>query len=303
MTWTAFFLIIASAMFHASWNLLAKKNKMTLPFLAVLFFCSMLVTANIFFWTPVDYFSLPIKFWGALFFTLIGDAIYWVGLMTSYRLMDMSSAYPMMRSLPILLTAAATSILGTGDKLTACAVAGIILIFAGCMSIPLPSYKEWNWHSYFRKGMLFVFITACGTTWYTIMDSQTQKILRDALSGSGISTPMLSISYYAMRELLLTAGVCIPVLLIPRHRKQLKHIWSEYRLAPLFAGLFASLTYALVLLAMNYVNNVSYVQVFRQVGLLIGMAGAFFLLKEKITLPKIIGGLLIVTGLILSVLK
>ena len=72
---------------------------------------------------------------------------------------------------------------------------------------------------------------------------------------------------------------------------------------PVLAGIFASLTYGLIIIAMNYVDNVSYIQVFRQLGLLLGMGGAIIFLKEKVTVPKVIGGISVVTGLILSVLK
>ncbi|MBO7329253.1 MAG: hypothetical protein J6W00_10840, partial [Lentisphaeria bacterium] len=69
------------------------------------------------------------------------------------------------------------------------------------------------------------------------------------------------------------------------------------------AGLFASFTYITVLLAMNYVSNVSYVQVFRQIGLIFGMAGGIIILKEHCSLPKIVGAALILFGLVLTVLK
>ena len=71
---------------------------------------------------------------------------------------------------------------------------------------------------------------------------------------------------------------------------------------PVLAGLFASMTYVLVLLAMNYVSNVSFVQVFRQIGLIFGVAGGVIFFKESLTLPKLLGMGLIFTGLVISVL-
>ena len=59
----------------------------------------------------------------------------------------------------------------------------------------------------------------------------------------------------------------------------------------------------LVLLAMNYVSNVSYVQAFRQLGLVIGMLEGFFILKERCTLTRILGIVLIVSGLVMTVMK
>ena len=71
---------------------------------------------------------------------------------------------------------------------------------------------------------------------------------------------------------------------------------------PLLAGVFAGLTYILVLIAMNYVTNVSYVQGFRQLGLVIGMLEGIFILKERCTLTRVLGITLIVSGLVLTVL-
>ena len=54
---------------------------------------------------------------------------------------------------------------------------------------------------------------------------------------------------------------------------------------------------------MNYVSNVSYVQAFRQLGLVIGMLEGFFILKERCTLTRILGIVLIVSGLVMTVMK
>ena len=71
----------------------------------------------------------------------------------------------------------------------------------------------------------------------------------------------------------------------------------------ILAGVFASFSYSLVLCAMNYVSNVSYVQVFRQLGLPIGMGLGVLILKERCTATKITGVILILAGLAVSVMK
>lgn len=80
------------------------------------------------------------------------------------------------------------------------------------------------------------------------------------------------------------------------------NIFRERQWSAVAAGLFASMTYVTVLLAMNYVTNVSYVQVFRQLGLIFGLLGGVLILKERCSMPKVIGTLLIISGLILTVL-
>ncbi len=305
MTWTAFFLIITSATLHASWNLLAKKYHMTLPFYAVICGTAALMWLHVQFWTPVPVWSMPWQFWVSVFGSVFSDSVlYCGGLVMAYRLMDMSSAYPMMRSLPLLLTVAVTALCGMGKPLSACAVCGMILVFAGCVCMPLKRFSDFNWRNYISKNMLFVLLTACGTTGYTIFDSLSQSFMKKAVVDCGldISKPVLSVSYYSTRGIVLTSCLMLMALGIPRQRKHFAEMWKECKWAPFAAGFFASLTYVLVLISMNYVDNVSYVQVFRQLGLLIGLFAGVVILKEKGALPKYIGGALIVAGLILSVL-
>ena len=79
--------------------------------------------------------------------------------------------------------------------------------------------------------------------------------------------------------------------------RKLAATWNPY-----LAGVFAAFAYALVLLAMNHVSNVSFVQAFRQLSLPIGAFLGYLILKEKITRSRWIGLGLIMAGLLLSVL-
>lgn len=302
MSWTAFFLIVISAVLHASWNLLAKKYHMTLPFYAVICSTAAAMWLHVQFWTPVPVWDLPWQFWASLAGSVASDAMIYCGaLVMVYRLMDMSTAYPMMRSLPLLLTVGVTALFGMGKSLSVCAVVGMTMVFFGCMCVPLKQFSDWNWRSYLQKNMFFVLLAACGTTGYTVFDSLSQEIMRNAVAHLNISKPVLSLSYYSTRGIFLSSTLMLMALSIPRQRKHFLEMWKECKWAPFAAGISASLTYVLVLIAMNYVNNVSFVQVFRQLGMLVGLFAGIIILKEKGSLPKYIGSLLIVAGLILSV--
>ena len=155
--------------------------------------------------------------------------------------------------------------------------------------------------AYLNRNMLFILVVACGTTGYTVFDSQAQKILRDAVTN--VSRPVLSLTYYSSRGLVLSATLLTIVFCCRKERENVRTFIKEHNFNPVFAGLFATCAYSLVLIAMNYVSNVSYVQVFRQLGLLVGVAGGILILKERCSAPKIIGSLLIVSGLIMTVIK
>ena len=68
------------------------------------------------------------------------------------------------------------------------------------------------------------------------------------------------------------------------------------------AGFSAALAYLLVLVAMFYVTNVSFVQAFRQLSLPVSAALGFIVLKEKISALRLISLAMIMAGLILCVI-
>ena len=302
MSLMAFILIVVSAGLHASWNLVAKKNRMTIPFYAMICTCSMLFWIHVQFWTPVSQLSLPWKFWMFLLLSVSSDVIYCVGLMQIYKRMEMATAYPVMRALPIILTALATSLLGWGKPLTAFSLAGFFVVFCGALLMPQNSFSDFKFSNYLNQNMLFILVVACGTTGYTIFDSQAQKILSSCVQN--ISAPVRSLTYYSSRGVALSAALWLVSLSMKQSRKDIRDmIESRTWRQGILAGLFASFSYTLVLCAMNYVTNVSYVQVFRQLGLPIGMGLGVLVLKERCTATKVLGVILILTGLVISVIK
>ncbi len=301
MSLLAFILILVSALMHVTWNLIAKKRQMSLLFFTELVTVSMLVWLHVQFWTPVKVHQLPPGFWGVLTASLMSDVLYSSGLIMAYRKLEMSTAYPLMRSLPILFTALLTSLFGLGRPLPLHAVSGFLIVFAGALIVPLNKLSDFSWKSYFNRGILFVILVALGTTGYTIFDSQAMAYMRSA--NEGVDKTVLSITYYSTRALCLSLVMWSIVLCRKASRAELKDVWKKRDFSPLAAGLAVSFNYIFVITAMNYVTNVSYVQVFRQIGLPIGMFAGILILKERSTWLKITGVFLILAGLALSVWK
>ena len=300
MSLFAFLLIVFSAGLHASWNLLAKRSAMSVSFYALICMTAASMWLHTQFWTPVNVPGLPWLFFFYVLCSVSFDFCYCLGLVRAYRTMEMSTAYPMMRSLPLLLTAAVTSIAGWGEPLTPLALLGMAIVFVGCMMMPMQDFSHFKWRDYLSSRMFFIFLVACGTTGYTIFDSQAQLVLRQACPD--LAKPVVSMTFYSTRGICLSTLMGLAVLLIPGEKKNFANFFKERDWKPFAAGAFASLTYITVLMAMNYVTNVSYVQVFRQLGLIFGLLGGIFILKERPSLPKFIGVALIITGLVITVL-
>ena len=300
MSLLAFLLIVFSAGLHASWNLLAKRSTMSVAFYTAMCMPAAFSWLHTQFWTPVDVPDLPGIFFIYILGSITSDLCYCLGLVRAYRTLEMSTAYPMMRSLPLLLTAAVTSIAGWGAELTLQAITGMGIVFIGCMIMPLTNFSHFKIKDYLSSKMFFIFIVACGTTGYTVFDSQAQNVLKEAYPE--LAKPIVSMTFYSTRGIFLSTLLGIAVMLIPGEKQKFAAFFKERNWMPLAAGLFASMTYITVLMAMNYVNNVSYVQVFRQLGLIFGLLGGIFILKERPALPKFIGVALIITGLIITVI-
>lgn len=301
MSLVAFILIFLSASSHAAWNILAKKSHMGLAYYAVMCSFSALLWSHNHLWRPFPIASLPGEFWWMLAGSIASDSIlYCCGLCICYRRMEISTVYPMMRSLPLLFTAGITWAVGWGKPLNAVALAGMAVVFCGCLLMPLKSFGELKISNYLNWGMLAVIMVALGTTGYTIFDNQAMQVM--SATHPEIGKGVLSLSYYSIRGVALSTALWSMTLLNPHSRQAVWEIFQRREWSALLAGGCASFTYVLVLIAMLNVTNVSYVQAFRQMGLLLGMAGGVVLFGERITRPKIVGICFILGGLILTVL-
>ena len=304
MTPLAFFLILASAVLHATWNMMAKKTGASLAFYATLGTVGLLWSSVVRHFSPLGFLSQPPAFHGWLCGMLVGELCYAYGIKLAYRTLDMSTAYPMMRSIPLLLLAGITSAFGFGKPLGWHALVGMAMVFAGCLVIPMRDFSDFRLSRYVDRSFGYVLLVALGTTVYTLCDSQAQRVMIGAADAAGIAVPkpLLSLTYYSFRAATLVTVLWIVVLCGRETRAEAAALRQHGLGLALLAGLCSSLTYGLVLIAMNFVTNVSFVQAFRQIGLLFGLLEGVFFLHERCTAPKVAGIVLILSGLVLSVL-
>lgn len=299
MTPLAFVLILASAAFHATWNMVAKKEGASLAFYAFLITVGALCSSGVRFVSPLHFSTQPPAFYAWLAGMIAAELLYATGLRLAYRALDMSTAYPLMRSIPLVLLAVITAAFGFGKPLGAKALAGLALVFAGCLVIPLRTFSDFRLSHYIDRNFGHVLLVALGTTGYTLCDSQAQRVMMAA--APEVSRTMVALSYYAFRAVPLVTVLWTVVFCGRETRAEAADLWRRRSWTPVFAGCCSTLTYTLVLVAMNVVTNVSYVQAFRQIGLVFGLLEGVFILKERCTPPKVAGVALILVGLAVSV--
>ena len=295
MTPIAFILIFISVFLHAAWNFLSKKNNPSAAYYMIASATASLIWLGFFLCSPIRLADLPPRFWLMLAFSTAGEVMYSVGLAYGYRNGDISMVYPLGRALPVLLTAAVTSIFGLGKTPGMLPFAGMALIFTGCILMPLKHIDELHWRTYCTPVIFYVLLIAVGVTTYTIFDSEASRLLNQI---PGSTRMMKALFYLFFVEAAMSVALGGVVLANRHERAEFKRLFLKTS-GPLVTGLFSSSAYGLVLLAMNFVTNVSYIQAFRQMSLPLGVLAGVFILHERCSRTKLLGISLVVTGLVM----
>jgi drug/metabolite transporter (DMT)-like permease len=239
---------------------------------------------------------LSSSFWGLLAFTAVFQTIYYVGLSGAYRHGDISIAYPLLRAVPVILVAMLSVMWKIGKPLTPLGIVGIILIVLGCLILPLQTFRGIQLKAYINPCCLLALVAALGTTGYTMIDNQALANLRDLGQFPAGNTTLL---FIALQAAATTVMLAIYTITIPSERAHIKKTWNYGWGKAALTGFLITGTYGLVLLAMNYANNVSYIAAFRQLSIPLAAMLGFIVQKEPVTQPKVVGITLVFSGLIL----
>lgn len=301
MTPTALILITISTLAHAFWNYLSQKSK---P--AAGFFELALLGAVVFFLPLLAFYAhalpaIPLSVWGWLLFTGLLQAIYFIGLAGAYRHGQLSIIYPLVRALPVLGITIISLCLGIGARLTPIGGLGIALVVLGCLFTPLPSFHSLNPRHYFNLACALALLAASGTIGYTLVDNEALSILRTT---PGLSlTPIEVAFFYLELEMIFTAlALGLYILFKPSERAVFGGQFRKRLRTAVSTGIIINTAYGLVLAAMAYVTNISYLSAFRQFSIPIGACLGIWLQKEPAGAPKISGITSILAGLVLITL-
>lgn len=298
LTLTAAILILISVGIHTGWNLLVKsENPSAATFLVAssLGVVLLLPTAVIF--NPaVIYF--PSSVWLLLALTGVCQALYFAALAGAYRRGDLSIAYPLARTMPILIVIGITLLLGRGNQLTPLYLAGVVLIMAGILILPMKHFSDFSFKNYWNLTCLLALVAACGTAGYSTIDDEALRQLRAA--------PGMPVGVLGVTLVYTFLDACFSSLALGGYVLARRNGWQELRsvlrnnlVQALGVGLGVHLAYTLVLAAMNFATNVSYVVAFRQLSIPLGTALGVVALKEPQYPPRLAGAAAMFLGLVL----
>lgn len=298
MTPTAVILLLTSALTHAGWNLLSKKDQpSTASFLlANLFGTLLLVPLLVYGRHQILETILPL--WPLLLLTGFFQALYFLGLASAYKTGELSVAYPLARSIPSLLVTFMVFLFGRGEAIGIQAIFGISLIILGGFLIPLESFRDFSVQRYKSVAIIAALVAAVGTTGYSLIDDHALDLIWRDSSGTLNVNALLAFYYIGLQGLTTVFWQGL-FLFMNKKEQQLLLVKAANPLSSVIKGVGIFLTYSLVLISMGYVTNISYVVAFRQVSIPIGLILGILLLKERSCAPKITAVILLFTGVVL----
>jgi drug/metabolite transporter (DMT)-like permease len=254
VTLAALALVLAGAIIHALWNLLAKRAQDGgAPFVCLFSLVAVVVyaplAAAIVVWQRPHIGLVQLVF-------IAGTAVlhtgYFLALQRGYRLGDLSLVYPLARGTGPMLTAAA-AIAFFGERPGPVALAGTALIGGGI--ILLTSGREAWGRPNARRAAAYAVLTGMFIAGYSLWDKRAVATF---------AVPPVVLDW---GDNLGRAAILAPVALM--RRAGVRDIWRRYRREVLLVGALSPMPYILVLTALVF-TPVSYVAPAREISILAG---------------------------------
>lgn len=286
MSYTSLMLVVLAAVAHASWNLLAKRAAMVGPvFIFAYGLCATLIYAPWVAWTLLhDGMAWT---WPVVLCILASSALhlgYSLCLQRGYQVADLSVVYPIARGTgPLLSTFGAFFVLdepasGTGILGMLCVVGGVLLIATqGRLSL---FRQPQAWIGAKWGGIIGLFIAA-----YTVVDAYGVKVL--------LLMPVLFDWFTCV-----TRTVMMGPYIMKRRKENWQAMRGYWHLA-WAVGLLAPLGYILVLYALRNGAPLSLVAPAREMSMMLGTLAGILLLREKVSVGRLLGCGAIFAGVIL----
>ncbi|WP_331373986.1 EamA family transporter [Sinorhizobium chiapasense] len=267
-------LVLFGALLHATWNALVKAGSEKSLDAAMVALGAAAVAVPF-----LPFLSLPnSEAWPFILVSAVFQFVYFQLVAASYRAGDIGLVYPLMRGVAPLIVASTSSIV-VGEELSRGAVAGIMTICAGVLTLAFESRKGG------RHAILLALANACVIACYTYVDGIGARISGNAISYTlwmALLPPVLLFAWAFVRR-----GVK-PVL---RH---VHHYWRR----GLIGGAGSIGAYGLALWAMTKAP-VATVAALRETSILFAVVISVVFLKERVSIWRIAAASAIALGALL----
>ena len=281
MTGLALALVLASAVMHATWNLVAKRTSAGQPFLFLAYVAGTIA------YTPFAIAILLIGHpqieWTWLVFVIGAVALqtmYFATLTTGYRHGDLSLVYPIARATgPLLATVGAIALLG--EHPSALALVGALCIVGGALLLAGDPRTLRARGAAVAVG--YALLTGVVIALYTLWDKTAVSL---------VLIPPLIYDWLVIGGQMVTVA---PVAY--RRRAEVRDVWSRQRGSIVFVGVISRLSYLCMLVALT-ISPVSYVAPARETGILFGTLLGTRVLAEGQGSRRVLGAAGMVLGIV-----
>ena len=279
MTVLAFCAVLFAALLHAGWNALVKtgNNKQTAMLLLTLAHGSIGLCL-------IPFLPMPRgEVWIWLLASGFTHMLYQLFLGFAYERGDLSRVYPIARGgAPMIVLI--ISFLFRVDTLRGFDFLGILVLGLGILLMTRGVFNSGE----DRKLIPLAIGSACATAGYSLIDGLGARVMGDALA-------------YVSWLLIFSAVFYTPVILLLRGRSVLPQNSSQISVGFL-AGFASFVAYAIVVWAMTEAP-IALVTALRESSILFAMILGWLFFREKMGLSKILAGIVIVIGVILTRLQ
>ncbi len=285
----AILLVLLSAGLHASWNFFSKSSGDPVSFLLRALAFSALLYAPL-----VPWMLMRVRYPADVTACLLGSGLccglYFLALGRAYQHGQVSVAYPVARSVPILVIMFGGLLLG--ERPSPRGLAGVLLVFAGCFILPWQRFTRgpegFCLSNYRTRSVTWALGAAACTAAYSLLD----KLAAIGMRAGAQSALLDKVAYVYIQNLiawivaaLLVRAAHYPVLPVARKRA-------------IFCGLVFLVSYSLILLAMT-TDPVAYVASFRQLSIVLGALASMRWIERTFAWPRLAGVGLIFAGVVL----
>lgn len=265
--------VLLAAVLHATWNALAKvlPNKI----LTLWLFSS---TGSVWGLGVMLIGGLPPEIsWGYIAVSACIHLVYNIGLLSAYRIGDLSHVYPLARGMVPMVVAIVGSV-SLGQPLSSAQWVALALIAGGLTSL------TWARNAPERSGQVLAVATLTGLaiSGYTIVD------------GIGVRLSQHPLSYAA--GLFLAQGVLIiGVLTLMRRQPTMQGVAAGTVMTGIGAGLLSIAAYVIVLWAQTKIS-LAIVSALRETGVIFAAVIGWRFLHEQFGLKRVAAALVVALG-------
>ena len=277
MTLLVFAIVLLSATLHAFWNFAAKKVSGNL---GALWLGLCLGSVLSWPWALLLQRTEGLTRAGGLYILATGmmHACYFGFLARSYAGGDISLVYPVARGTGVAGTAVA-AVVWLHEGLSVLGLSGILAI---CLGTGLVGFSR---HAYKDEAGAYLHALLVGATitGYSIIDKLAVGHVHPVVYISGLCT---------------VAALLLAPYVLRRHCAACRQAYRHLKPAICLIGLGSMGTYLLILFAYR-LGPVSYIVAVREFAVVIGVLLGFFVLKERLTVRRVLGITAITLGLVL----